>query len=209
MKLDSRIIDVIKKSVNIYDPDKKLTAEDLKSLKRLKLSNRVKGESESDISLVGLGKLGMIEHLSLTGFTLGESELDEIASIKMLKSIALNDCRGGVIDLPNLEKVSIAGGEFESILFDKLPKEYIIENYKGEDVFRYIDAYDSSSLNGLTLINCKVQSTDGFNDLSGMKRLAIYGSMLPDNSRSALDELERNGITIVNQEHYKPVLEDR
>lgn len=209
MKLDSRIIDAIRSTLKIYDPDRKLTAEDLRDLKKLKLSNGSKGKSESDISLVGLGKLGMIEHLSLTGFNITDRELDEIASIKMLKTISLNDCTGAVIDLPNLERVSISGGGFEKVLFDKLPREFIIENYDGEDIFNYLDAYDSSSMDRLTLIECNVKSLDSIGELSGMKRLDLYGGTLPEESTSVLEGLSQDGVKIVKERQYKPALEDR
>ena len=209
MKLDSRIIDTIRRTLQIYDQDEKIVAEDLLDLKVLKLSNLNKGKQESDISLIGLGKLGMIEHLSLTGFNLGEDELDEIASIKMLKSLSLNDCKGEIISLPNLARVTITGGGFEQVLFDKLPKDYLIENYLGKDIFNYLDSYDSSTLQNLTLIGCNINNANRITDFKGMKRLALYENRLPENIESYLETVAQNGVNVINERQYKPVLDGR
>ena len=209
MKLDSRIIDTIRRALSIYDPNRKLTADDLKDLKVLKLSNQHRPESESDISLVGLGKLGMIEHLSLTGFKISERDLDEIASIKMLKSITLNDCTGATIDLPNLERISISGGSFDAVLFDKMPKEYRITSYLGDDISTYIDANDYSTLEDLTIIGSKVSNMEGIKKLSQMKHLSIYESQMPEEYEETLNEIVSSGVEVTNEAHYKPVLDGR
>ena len=205
MKLDPRIIQAIRRRLQYYDPHVQIPAEDFKALKDLSINNSTGKNDKGDIDLTNIGNLWMLESLSLTGFALTEKEVEEISKMKSLKRLSLIDCTGERVQLPNLDSLQINGGAFSDISFSKLPKEYMILGFQGENIEKYIEAEDPTTMESLTVISSKVSSLDILDRTPKLKKLSLLGNTLPSNADARIDSLAKRGVKVDKKDQHTPM----